>query len=277
MSETSALAWLARDVALACGRLIVDERPRTLDVATKSTATDVVTEMDQRSEALARELLTRSRPADGLFGEEGLDIAGTTDITWVVDPIDGTVNYLYEIPHFCVSVAAVRGNPHTPGAWWPVAGAVYAPMLDELFVAAHGEGSTLTSRGTTTVLRAAPATKLSQTLLGTGFAYAADMRAEQAAVLTRVLPQVRDIRRCGSAALDMCHVASRQLDAYYERGGHPWDIAAGWLVATEAGAYVGGLNADYPSADLTIVAASAIADQLRALICCMTGEFPEPE
>lgn len=254
---------LAIEVAQACGRLLVDERPDNLGVAaTKASATDVVTEMDRRSEELAREMLQSRRPDDGLFGEEGMNEQGTSGITWVVDPIDGTVNYLYGIPVWAVSVAAVVGDPHTNGAWEPVASAVHNVSAQELFHARHGAGAFLRSPRGERQLRCAPAGDLEHTLVATGFAYTAELRDWQGRIVSELLPQVRDIRRLGSAALDFCHVAAGRVDAYYETDCKQWDVAGGWLVATEAGAVVRGLEGDFPTRRLLAVGSRETADFL---------------
>ncbi|WP_420175469.1 inositol monophosphatase family protein [Luteococcus sp. OSA5] len=260
------LESVALEVARACARLVVDERPEALGVAaTKSSATDVVTEMDRRSEELASTMLHELRPGDGQYGEEGLRSGSPDGITWVVDPIDGTVNYLYGQASFCVSVAAVIGDPSVPGGWQPLAGAVVAPLLEESFAAYQGGGARRSRRGEETTLRISAAQGLDQCLVGTGFGYSAERRAEQARALAVLLPQVRDIRRAGAAALDLCHVADGQLDAYYERGVHVWDIAAATIICTEAGAVVRGLDAA-PGEDMTIAGPAQTANELADLL-----------
>ena len=247
------LEHVARHVAVLAGRLIVDERPVDLVVAqTKSSRTDIVTEMDSRSEQLLRAELARLRPDDGVLGEEGTSHSGSSGITWVVDPIDGTVNYLYDVPAYSVSVAAVVGDPTTDGAWQPVAGAVVNPVTGERYTAWSGGGAWRAVGDDAPVRLAVAETDLATALCGTGFGYDAGRRAWQAEVLTHVLPRVRDIRRFGSAALDLCRVAEGSLDVYYERGLNPWDMAAGWLVATEAGAEVTDLAGGVPRATMTL-------------------------
>lgn len=240
----AALEGLAAEVARSAGRLVVDERPHAVEVsATKSSATDVVTVMDQRSQDHLIDRLREARPDDAVLGEESGGAAGTSGITWVIDPIDGTVNYLYGIPAYAVSVAAVVGDPTTPGAWRPFVGAVYNPVTDELYLARAGGGSRIVlSGGIERRLAPTACTELGQALVGTGFGYAAQRRERQGRLLLEVLPQIRDIRRIGSAALDLCAVGAGLIDAYYETGLNPWDLAAGWLIATEAGACVGGLE-----------------------------------
>lgn len=238
------LETLAADLARSAGRLVVDERPDAVEVAaTKSSATDVVTVMDQRSQDHLITRLRDARPDDAVLGEESGGATGTSGITWVIDPIDGTVNYLYGIPAYAVSVAAVVGDPTTPGAWRPFAGAVYNPVTDELYRARAGGGSRVVlSGGSERELTPTDCTDLGQALVATGFGYAAGRRERQGRLVLDLLPQVRDIRRIGSAALDLCGVGAGLVDAYYETGLNPWDLAAGWLVATEAGAVVGGLD-----------------------------------
>lgn len=261
------LAGIALAVALEAGELIVAGRPRDLGVAeTKSSATDVVTVMDQRSQDHLLERLGELRPRDGFAGEERGGRASESGVTWVVDPIDGTVNYLYEIPAYCVSVAAVIGDPTVDGAWQPVAAAVVNPMTGERFTAEVGAGAWRAVGDEEPRRLQVAETPLALALCGTGFGYDADRRAWQAAVLTHVLPRVRDIRRLGSAALDLCRVADGSLDVYYERGLNPWDMAAGWLVATEAGAIVGDLAGEAPRSQLIIAGAPGVQAELRALL-----------
>ncbi|AKT52012.1 inositol monophosphatase family protein [Arsenicicoccus sp. oral taxon 190] len=266
-ADLSALETLALDVARACGRLIVDQRPGDLGVAaTKTSLTDVVTIMDQRSEALARELLTQARPEDGFHGEESSRVPSRSGLTWVVDPIDGTVNYLYDIPAYAVSVAAVVGDPAVPGGWEPVAAAVVDPVAEEAHVAHRGGGARLLSPAGERALGIREGTELGAALLGTGFGYEARVRADQGQVIAAVLPEVRDIRRRGSAALDLCWVADGRLDAYFERGLHEWDLAGGWLVVTEAGGVVRGLAGAHLADPFTIAGPTGLVDRLDALL-----------
>lgn len=263
MHDLVELESVARTLALRAGRLIVDERPADLGVAqTKSSATDVVTEMDRRSEELLLTELGWMRPDDGVLGEEGTDEPGSSGITWVVDPIDGTVNYLYGLPAYAVSVAACTGDIDDPERLVPVAGAVYNPVTHELFHGRRGGGAYLTTgTGAPVRLRCSTQTDLSQALLGTGFGYAADKRARQGALLAGLIADVRDVRRAGSAALDLCSVAAGRLDVYYESGLNPWDRAVGQLLVLEAGGVVRGLT-DAPSIDLVVAGCAALVGQL---------------
>lgn len=198
--------------------------------------------------------------------EEGLDRPATTPITWLVDPIDATVNYLYDHPAYAVSVAAVVGDPRTEGAWRPVAGAIHNPVLDELFTAGLGAGAHLHSPRHSGRITANPAETLGQSLVATGFAYDAGLRARQGEAVARLLPLVRDIRRSGCAALDFCYAALGRVDAYYESNLQVWDYAAGWLVATEAGCTVQGLEEPHPTQRFTVVGSHAMCDELKVLV-----------
>lgn len=222
------LADLATEAAHAAGALLLDgaSRLRTV-VETKTTATDMVTEMDRASEALIAELVLGARPGDAFLGEEGTVGSGTTGVRWVVDPLDGTTNYLYGFPSWAVSIAAeIDGEP--------AIGVVFDPTHDETFRAVRGEGAWCNGER----LRVVGAADLANSLVATGFGYDARMRAQQAQIVARVLPSVRDIRRAGAASVDLCWLARGRVDIYYERGLQHWDHAAGALVAGEAGAAV---------------------------------------
>lgn len=261
---------LAVELADSAGRLIHDERPADLaaTTSTKSSDTDPVTVMDTRSETLLHERLAAVRPDDGVLGEEGASVASRSGLTWVVDPIDGTTNYLYGIPAYAVSVAVVVGDPATPGEWAPVAGAVCAPLLGTTWSARHGGGARRRSVGarTDSPIRVGDLDELGRALVGTGFAYRPAKRAAQARVLSRVLPQVRDVRRLGSAAIDLCLVADGRLDGYYESGLLPWDLAAGWLIVEEAGGRVTGGDLADPSERLVVAANPALLPRLANLL-----------
>ncbi|MDN5798253.1 MAG: inositol monophosphatase [Intrasporangium sp.] len=263
------LEHLCTGLASHAGRFIHDERPRRVRVAdTKSSETDVVTEMDRRSEQLLHGLVRQARPEDGILGEEGAHVSGRSGLTWVIDPIDGTVNYLYDIPAYAVSVAVVVGDPETPGSWRPVAGAVSDPCRGVVHHARRGGGAwTRSDHGKRSVpRRLAVSTEdaLGRALLATGFGYEAQVRARQAEVMREVLPLVRDIRRIGSAALDLARVAEGTVDAYAETGLNPWDLAAGWLLVEEAGGQVLGVAA-HPGPALTVAAGPALVEPVRAL------------
>ncbi len=254
-------------VAREAGRLIVDERPEHLGVAaTKSTDIDIVTVMDRRSEDLIRERLSQSRSQDGILGEEGASRPTESGITWVVDPIDGTVNYLYGYPAYVVSVAACTGDVATPGAWRAIAAAVYNPVSDELFHAHESGGAFLTAAGRQTALHVAAPSDTGHALVGTGFGYDEAVRARQGRVLAATVPHVRDIRRGGSAALDLCFVAAGRLDAYYESGLNAWDMAGGALLVTEAGGVLLGRRGRPAGKDLLVAGPADLAADLHDLV-----------
>lgn len=260
------LAEFAASLARSAGLRIRELRAAGVDIAaTKSSINDVVTAADRESERLLAAQILEQRPHDGILGEEGADIAGTSGITWVVDPIDGTVNYLYDIPAYAVSVAATvsDGRPGTMAdGRRAVAGAVYLPVTDELYTAWEGGGAYLDGARLPRVSE----TALGTALIATGFSYTVERRTEQAEVLRSILPRVRDIRRLGSAAADLCMAAAGKVDAYYERGLNPWDYAAGALIAREAGAAVLGLDGEAPGTSMIIAAAPGLADELAAAV-----------
>ena len=225
--EVRALRDVAVEVATRAAALVRELRgaPGDVQVAdTKTSVVDVVTEVDRRSEELVRELLADLRPDDAILGEEGGETDGTSGVRWVVDPVDGTVNLLYGIPEYAVSVAAEHDGVGVAAAVVDVSsGAVYA--------AARGQGATKDG----VPIRVRPVAPVPQRLVLTGFGYQSDVRAHQGACVARLLPEVRDIRRMGSCALDLCHLAEGLADAYVEDGPRRWDWAAAGLVLTEAG------------------------------------------
>lgn len=256
------LGALAAELATSAGVLVREGRPRRVDVAaTKSSAVDVVTAMDLASEALLRRTIAERRPDDGVLGEEEGLLAGTSGVTWVLDPIDGTVNYLYGLPAYAVSVAAVVGEPD-PETWTVVAAAVHHVADGRTWTATLGGGAYEDGRR----IRVNDAVPLSASLLGTGFGYTVERRRAQARVVADLLPRVRDIRRMGSAAIDLCHLAAGNLDLYYERGLQPWDLAAASLVAREAGAAVLGLRGRAPSEAMTVAGPEPTVRELVALL-----------
>lgn len=260
------LLTLATSIALEAGELAARRRREGVEVAaTKSTVVDVVTEADREVELLIRGRIADARPGDGILGEEGGGQVGASGLTWVVDPIDGTTNYLYGIPHYAVSIAVVEGEPD-PQTWVDAVGVVHNPASGELYAAAKGGGATLVSTGSTTELRIAEPVALAEALVGTGFAYAAEMRGVQGAIATRLLPLIRDIRRQGTASLDLGFVAAGRLNAYYERTLSPWDHAAGAIIAREAGAVVKGLGDAAPSRDFIIAGHPRLVAELEELL-----------
>jgi myo-inositol-1(or 4)-monophosphatase len=258
---TTELLELAREAARRAGELLRDGRPADLAVAaTKSSPIDVVTEMDIAAEKLITDLIAARRPEDGFLGEEGASTKGTSGIRWVIDPLDGTVNYLYGLPTWAVSIAAEQDGE-------TVVAVVAAPMRGETFHAVRGRGAWGTGAWAgQRKLACRPAAPLDQALISTGFNYVTEVRAHQADVARRLIPLVRDIRRGGSAAIDLCDVAAGRLDGFYERGLNAWDFAAGDLIARESGAVTGGRPGKRPSRELTVAATPDVFQPLQGLL-----------
>jgi myo-inositol-1(or 4)-monophosphatase len=274
MSDSiTSLLDLASETAVAAGQELLSRGGRPEVVATKSSPTDVVTDADPAAEELIRERIGAARPGDRFLGEEGGEASAgragagpPARVRWIVDPVDGSVNYLYGRPDWAVSIAAELDGT-------VVAGAVFVPRREELFSAAAGAGAWLTANGRPAVrLACNTGVPLETALVATGFGYAAGRRLVQAEVLRTVLPRVRDIRRSGSCAVDLCSVAAGTADAYYERGVNLWDIAAGALIATEAGAVVTGLHGRPPGPSLTIAAAPGLLRDLHDLLAAADAE-----
>ena len=256
------LSRLAERVALGAGELIRRARAEAVDAAggglaseTKSTATDLVTAVDKASERYIVEQLRAARPGDGLLGEEGTDEPGSTGVRWVIDPIDGTVNFVLGLPHYSVSIAAVQDGRTIAACVLDVAGG-------DCYRAAAGGGAWLGDRR----LGGPRPVPVAEMVVGTGFTYQAHERARQGQVLAAVLPQVANLRRLGSAALDLCLVGAGQLDAFYEFGINEWDVAAGLLVAQEAGAVASGLRGRPAAAPFVAAAGPAHAAEFFALL-----------
>lgn len=258
MSDPDVL--FAVELAQRAGQLLAD-RPETLAFETKTSDTDVVTHMDQMAEELIVSAIELGKPDDGLLGEEGAHKISKSGRQWVIDPIDGTINYLYELPHWCVSIALVEEETQAG-----IVGVVYAPKLDSLFVARSGLGAFRKSANRITQLAVSSETRLSHSLLGTGFGYSAKRRAHQAEILTHILPNVRDIRRLGSCALDLCLVAAAELDAYFERGVKPWDHSAGSLIVQEANGQVSGLRGNLAGEEMIVAANKTVLPELVAIL-----------
>lgn len=277
MSSPDGLRVLAERLAREAADLIRTGTGGDRSVqATKSSPTDVVTAMDRAVEELLRSRIRQERPQDAVLGEEG-GLAGPSGgspggLTWVLDPIDGTVNYTYGLPAFAVSVAVVSGDPRVPGAWTPQAGCVLQPGSrpagDQVWTAARGAGAS--ANGTAIRMPAPP--PLGRALVATGFGYRAERRAGQARVVAALLPRIRDIRRIGSAALDLCWLAEGRLDAYYERGVNVWDIAAAALVVREAGGEVTGLRGAPASPETTVAAGRPLLGELSDLLADLAAD-----
>jgi myo-inositol-1(or 4)-monophosphatase len=264
-ADTAALLKLATKAALAGGQLLLSHwtpsgpAPHVLDsVGTKSSRTDLVTAVDRASEELIVACLRAERPDDAILGEEGGSAAGTSGITWVIDPLDGTVNFVYGIPAFSVSIAC-------RDATGTLAGVVHDPLRGETFVATAGGGAACNDLR----LRLEPGPDLAEALISTGFGYGSARRGVQAQLLATVLPAVRDIRRGGSAALDLCWVAAARLDGLFEAGLAEWDSAAGALIVTEAGGQVvtvDGLIEGEPAVTTIFATAPGLLQSLQALV-----------
>jgi myo-inositol-1(or 4)-monophosphatase len=244
------------DVAVAAARASAEILLRyyedgVREVAAKSTPTDLVSEADLEAERAIRDLLAERRPDDAILGEEGDDIPGSTGLRWVVDPLDGTINYLFAIPQWCVSVAC-EGQ----------VGAILDPLRDELFTVRVGGEALLNGDP----LRGSSRGDVATAMVATGFGYDADVRRAQAAVVARLLPQVRDIRRLGSAALDLAWLAAGRYDAYYEYGLNAWDWAAGEMLCSTAGLATRHLEALPGTGAGLLVAAPGIVDELEAIV-----------
>lgn len=255
-TDVFALLDLAVELAREAGTAAFDGRkslPAGQPVAhdTKSSDVDPVTEFDRAAEELIVQALRSRRPDDAVVGEEGANDSGTSGIEWHIDPIDGTANFVYDLPGWCTSVAAVDEHG-------PLVGAVYLPNADEMFAAARGHGATL--NGVT--ISASAADTLALAMVGTGFNYVAERRVHQADRIRHLLPLVRDIRRIGSAAADLCAVACGRLDAYFEEHLNSWDMAAGLVIATEAGAVTSDLHGGPASSAGAVAAAPALHVQL---------------
>jgi len=274
--DAEALLRIAVAAAVEAGRLLAswrgDERPEV--VQTKSSPTDIVTAMDRRSEALITSRIRAHRPGDTVLGEEGGQTAGGSvgddagqagRVRWIVDPLDGTVNYLYGLRDWAVSIAAeVDGTV--------VAGVVEVPRNGETFTAVAGQGAWLYRGEARLALRCSSGVPLGQALVGTGFGYDAGRRRVQGEVIAALLPYIRDIRRGGSASVDLCAVAAGRLDAFYERGLNYWDFAAGGLIAREAGALVGGLAGRTESTSMAVAAGPGLYQQLDTFLSKLKPE-----
>ena len=262
-TDIDELRRLAEDLARRAGALALAGR-RLLDVGqpvahdTKSTPTDPVTEFDRAAETLIVSALRELRPNDSIVGEEGANHTGTSALEWHVDPIDGTANFVYDLPTWCTSIGVVDADGG-------VAGAVFAPAADEMFSAARGRGATLNGQS----IRCSSASELSTALVGTGFNYSPAIRVGQGERLAALLPQVRDVRRFGSAALDLCMVACGRLDAYFEEFLNSWDLAAGVLIAAEAGASTSDFGTGPAGPTATVVTAPGVHAALLAAIAAI--------
>jgi myo-inositol-1(or 4)-monophosphatase len=242
---------LAERAARAAGEVLMSYYGRAPEgLGSKTSVTDPVSDADREAERVIRELLTAERPEDGLVGEEGAHAAGTNDRTWIVDPLDGTVNFLYGLRTWAVSIALEDSEGLAVGV-------VFGPVDKECFSARRGEGAALNGRP----MHPTQCPSLDRAMVATGFSYESERRAEQAQILLRLLPKIRDVRRAGAAALDLAYVAAGRVDAYYERGLQRWDEAAGRLLVSEAGGALVDLHGEPRG-----VVAAGTADLLEELL-----------
>ena len=262
IDELRAVAALAVTIAEEVGGFLVDGRSSPEVAATKSSYRDVVTEMDRGAEQRIVSAIVSGRPGDGIVGEEGAQRASASGFAWHVDPIDGTVNYLYGLPEWAVSLGVTHGDV-------PVVGVVRIPMQGETFVAVRGGGARVRhdrDPATDRLLAVNDPVELSHALVATGFGYETGRRTRQAEVVGRLVPAVRDLRRGGSCAIDLCSLAAGRVDAYYEVGPHSWDYAAGGLVAAEAGAVVRLVDLVGEDDPLVVATGPHLVDELTAAV-----------
>ena len=252
MTDSKQLLELALKIAREAGELLVN-RPASWDLTVKSTAIDIATQMDIASEKLIVESILAARPDDGIIGEEGASRESKSGITWVIDPVDGTVNYFYGLPGWAVSIAA-KDKDET------LVGVVHSPTVNATWHASKGGGAFLND----VKIACNDPVELNRALLSSGFAYDVKDRFEQLKIVNALLPHIRDLRRIGSAAADICHVATGMVDGYFETGLHEWDLAAAELIAREAGATV--TTHSWHGLNLTVAAGPYLFAALNAHI-----------
>lgn len=258
------LLSLATRLAVQAGDMARDGRRErgVAASATKSSATDMVTEFDTASEQLIVNGLLAARPHDGIIGEEGTDTVGTSGVDWLIDPIDGTTNFLYGLPGWAVSIAARTAEGTRVGV-------VYVPSSNEVFTARAGHGAFLNGEP----IGCSATTDLALALVATGFSYSIERRRAQAARVAQLLPNVRDVRRLGAAAPDLCNLAAGRVDVYFEQWLGPWDLAAGELIAREAGCLVGNLDGGAVHHSSVLAATPALFAPMRDLIASVDRDL----
>ena len=262
MSDPIALQDLAIPIALQAGDFLAD-RPSNFELNEKTSINDFATQMDIASEKLIVDSILKVRPDDGILGEEGANRESKSGVTWVIDPLDGTVNYFYGLPGWNVSIAVKEVRDDIERV---IAGTVYSPTTQSLWFAARGHGAFWRSRDKTIRIHCNNPVEINRALVGTGFAYDLEQRRSQATLINSLIPKFRDIRRMGAAATDLCFVAMGALDAYFESGLNEWDYAAGGLICEEAGALVTGLSGESTSKAMTIAAGPHLHAQLLAAL-----------
>lgn len=263
--DAQQLLNLAREIARIGAAELLNGRPdparkTIVSSDTKTSPTDVVTERDLASEKAIMQAIQSHRPDDGIVGEEGTSIKGSSGYTWVIDPLDGTINYLYGSPQWAVSI----GIEDTAGEF---IGVVYAPLVGHEYFAVRGAGAfRVDANGEVRLPQIVDDVSLSHSLFATGFGYKASRRVNQARVIAEVLPQIRDIRRKGSAAIDICMAATGMVDGYFERGANHWDYAAAAVIARECGLVVSGLNGDVAGPAMVVAAPPKLHKQMSELL-----------
>ena len=248
------LVLLAEEVARAAGAILM-QRPDSFTFTEKSSAVDFATQMDQLAESLIVKNLLAARPDDGIIAEEGAAQPSKSGVTWVIDPLDGTVNYLYGLPGWNISIAAKDKDG-------VIAGVVFAPTTNSFWKATKGGGAYFNNNS----IKCNDPVNLNLALIATGFSYDLELRKEQGARMQRLIPQIRDLRRNGAAAVDLCYVAMGAVDGYFESSLKEWDFAAGGLIATEAGALISGRSGGAPDGDMVVCAGPSLHAQLLAQI-----------
>jgi len=245
---------LGISVAQEAAQLLAS-RPSNFEIHQKSSAVDFATQMDHASEKLIVERILAARPLDGIIGEEGAARESASGITWVIDPLDGTVNYFYDLPGWNVSIAA-------KDAQGVLIGVVCAPSINSLWTATRGGGAFKNGAP----IRCTDPVELNRALVGTGFSYSVETRVGQSELVQSLIPRIRDLRRNGAAAVDLCQVASGALDGYFEKDLKEWDLAAGGLIAAQAGAIVSGRAGGAPGEEMVIAAGPSLHRLLTAEI-----------
>ena len=254
--DRAAVAWHS---ARRAADFLVGERPADLVVESKSSQTDAVSQMDRGAELRIIETITEAFPDDAILGEEGGGRTGTSGVRWVIDPLDGTVNYLSRLPNWAVSIGVEVGGVVEVGV-------VSAPALGEAYLGIRGAGAWRIVGTEAEPIAASRASTLGLALVATGYSYDAQRRAQQARQAARLIGSIRDLRRLGAASVDLCWTACGRLDGYYESGLHPWDIAAGALIAREAGCVVRSVEGEDEYRGTLLAAAPGVASALRAAI-----------
>jgi myo-inositol-1(or 4)-monophosphatase len=267
-SLKQSLLELALDIAKSTSEILVNQRPKNMEFESKSTPVDLVTEMDKAAERHIVQRVKEVRPNDSFLGEEGtaLPPENPSNVKWIIDPIDGTVNYFYNHPYWAISIGVeIDGEIQV--------GVVAAPLLHETFYAIKGGGSYVIHDGVKNKLQANTEATIDKALIATGFGYDPERRKKQGALLAELVAIVRDVRRAGAASLDFCYVAAGRIDAYYEFGLYPWDYAAGALILTEAGGKVGGLSGNKLGGDWSLGANADLFSEIDELITKLSKKY----